>query len=208
MAGLNALAVDVKGQGNPEDVEAKQDKLNSHWASLHSKANDEQAKLDHALQTAEEFQQQHEAVSSQLGEFEQQLAECEPLATEVHHIKQQLEEHKEFQKHMQPHQQDIDALNESGLSIMKVCQPDDKIKVDDQLGDVNTRWDALTHQSIGRQQELEEALLAAGQFQEALDELLAWVSDKEASLHQAEGTTGDVEKLKLLLDKHKVSSIY
>lgn len=203
---LNGLAVEVKSQGNPEAVDAKQNKLNSRWANLRSKAEEEQGKLDHALQNAEELQQQHETISNKLEELEQQLAKCEPVGTEVHHIKQQLEEHKEFRKNMEPYQRDVDVLNESGLAIMKVCKPDDKTKVDDQLGDVNSRWNALTHQSAARQRELEEALLAAGQFQEALDELLTWVRDKEASLQNAEPTTGDVEKLKLLLDKHEVSS--
>ena len=205
---LNSLALDVKNQGNSEDVEAKQLKLNNRWVNLKSKADEEHVKLEHALQTAEEFQHQHETVYSAFAELEHQLAECQPIAMEVHHIKQQLEEHKEFQKQMEPHRADVNALNESALAIVKVCQPDDKTEVEDQLSDINSRWNDLNQRSVARQQKLEEALLSAGQFQEALDELLAWVRDREASLHDAEPTTGDVEKLKLLLDRLKASDGY
>lgn len=57
------------------------------------------------------------------------------------------------------------------------------------------------------QHKLEGALLALGQFQHALDELLAWLTHTEELLSGQKKTSGDPKAIEIELAKHHVSSL-
>lgn len=54
------------------------------------------------------------------------------------------------------------------------------------------------------QHKLEGALLALGQFQHALDELLAWLTHTEDLLSEQKKTCGDPKAIEIELAKHHV----
>lgn len=54
------------------------------------------------------------------------------------------------------------------------------------------------------QHKLEGGLLALGQFQHALDELLAWMSHTEELLNEQRKATGDHKAIEIELAKHHV----
>lgn len=56
------------------------------------------------------------------------------------------------------------------------------------------------------QHKLEGALLALGQFQHALDELLAWLTHTEELLSGQKKTSGDPKAIEIELAKHHVCS--
>lgn len=66
------------------------------------------------------------------------------------------------------------------------------------------RWDSLNSESIARLSSLEESLLSLGQFEEAYDELWAWLTDALQQLENTEPITGDPDAVATQLAKHKV----
>ena len=66
------------------------------------------------------------------------------------------------------------------------------------------RWDHLHSAAIARQSSLEESLLSLGQFEEAYDELWAWLTDALKQLAEMEPITGDPDAVAAQLSKHKV----
>lgn len=75
--------------------------------------------------------------------------------------------------------------------------------VQDMLNNLREKWNALCNRSIDRQRELEEDLLFAGQFKEAVDGLLKWLAEVEPSLSSDVGVYGDIDTVSGLVDKHK-----
>lgn len=65
-------------------------------------------------------------------------------------------------------------------------------------------WDSLDERIINRQHKLEGALLALGQFQHALDELLAWLTHTEGLLSEQKPVGGDPKAIEIELAKHHV----
>lgn len=59
---------------------------------------------------------------------------------------------------------------------------------------------------ISRQRNLEESLLFSGQFNEALQALLDWLSKAEPGLSEEQPVHGDIETVNNLIEAHKVSS--
>lgn len=57
-----------------------------------------------------------------------------------------------------------------------------------------------------RQRQLEEALLFAGQFSEALQALLDWLGKVEPTLGEDQPVHGDIDTVNNLMESHKVRS--
>ena len=102
----------------------------------------------------------------------------------------------------------VTTSNQHGQALMEMCRPDDVPVIQAQVKDMNDRWKALRVMVMGRQQKLEEALLALGQFQLALEELLAWINHTNQSLDKElqRKPHGDVRSIEVEMSKHKVSS--
>lgn len=114
-----------------------------------------------------------------------------------------------FQKELTPHQSEVTEVNQKGMVLNERCRPEDSDLVSAQLEEVNSRWDALHNASNERQHKLEEALLALGQFQLALEELLVWVRQTNTTLDEqlVKKVQGDVKFIEVELAKHKVDVI-
>lgn len=98
------------------------------------------------------------------------------------------------------------TANQHGQAVMEKCRPDDVPTVQAHVKEMNDRWKALRVIVMERQQKLEEALLALGQFQLALEELLAWINHTNQSLDRElqQKPTGDVKSIEVEMSKHKV----
>ena len=99
-------------------------------------------------------------------------------------------------------------VNQHGQALMEKCRPDDVKLIQGQLKEMNDRWKALRMTVIGRQQKLEEALLALGQFQLALEEFLAWINHTNQTLDREleKQMNGDVRSIEIEMSKHMGSS--
>jgi dystonin len=72
------------------------------------------------------------------------------------------------------------------------------------LAQVNRRWDDLLKGIVDRQRELENALLRLGQFQHALNELMAWIEKTNKTLDTLKPVFGDPQIIEVELAKLKV----
>src|SRR5262249_26694802 len=77
-------------------------------------------------------------------------------------------------------------------------------KIKGPLTQVNRRWDDLLKGIVERQRELENALLRLGQFQHALNELMAWIEKTNKSLDSLKPVFGDPQVIEIELAKLKV----
>ena len=71
--------------------------------------------------------------------------------------------------------------------------------------DHRARLEGLRSAAEARQSSLEESLLSLGQFEEAYEELWAWLTDAVRQLEDADPITGDPDTVAAQLARHKVS---
>ena len=89
-----------------------------------------------------------------------------------------------------------------------VAYPDaDTSDIDQAISDLNQRLLAMNQDLGNRQTKLENALLACGKFQDALQSLLDWLSAVEPSLSTETAVMGDPETVQILIDNHKVRKV-
>ncbi|KAL8172747.1 UNVERIFIED_CONTAM: hypothetical protein K2H54_016255, partial [Gekko kuhli] len=124
--------------------------------------------------------------------------------------------------------------HQAELLLKKVTEDSDKHTVQDPLSELKLLWETLENKIVSRQQQgvkqqevvgtaavlqggglvvvmvdddghkLEGALLALGQFQHALDELLTWLTHTEDLLNEQKPVGGDPKAIEIELAKHHV----
>ncbi|OXB76541.1 UNVERIFIED_CONTAM: hypothetical protein H355_004747 [Colinus virginianus] len=192
-----------------EEIDGLQEELetvlNSAWDALNKTWKERVDKLAEAMQAAVQYQDGLQAIFDWVDIAGIKLASMSPVGTDLETVKQQTEELKQFKTEAYQQQIEMERLNhQAELLLKKVTQESDKHTVQDPLTELKQLWHSLEEKIINRQHKLEGALLALGQFQHALDELLTWLTHTEDLLNEQKPVGGDPKAIEIELAKHHV----
>ncbi|XP_040105140.1 dystonin isoform X17 [Oryx dammah] len=202
---LGSELIAACGEPDKPIVKKSIDELNSAWDSLNKAWKDRVDRLEEAMQTAVQYQDGLQALFDWVDIAGGKLASMSPIGTDLETVKQQIEELKQFKSEAYQQQIEMERLNhQAELLVKKVTEESDKHTVQDPLMELKLIWDSLDERIINRQHKLEGALLALGQFQHALDELLAWLTHTEGLLSEQKPVGGDPKAIEIELAKHHV----
>ncbi|XP_039915934.1 dystonin isoform X11 [Hirundo rustica] len=193
------------GEPDKPIVNKSIDELNSAWDALNKTWKERVDKLGEAMQAAVQYQDGLQALFDWVDIAGSKLASMSPVGTDLETVKQQTEELKQFKTEAYQQQIEMERLNhQAELLLKKATQESDKHTVQDPLSELRLLWGSLEDKIISRQHKLEGALLALGQFQHALDELLAWLTHTEDLLNEQKPVGGDPKAIEIELAKHHV----
>lgn len=202
---LGSELITACGEPDKPIVKKSIDELNSAWDSLNKAWKDRIDKLKDAMQAAVQYQDGLQAIFDWVDIAGGKLASMSPIGTDLETVKQQIDELKQFKSEAYQQQIEMERLNhQAELLLKKVTEESDKHTVQDPLMELKLIWDSLDERIINRQHKLEGALLALGQFQHALDELLAWLTHTEGLLSEQKPVGGDPKAIEIELAKHHV----
>ncbi|XP_064173955.1 dystonin isoform X26 [Anguilla rostrata] len=193
--------------GEPDKPVIKKsiDEVNSAWETLDKTWKERVDRLEEAMQTAVQFQDGLQGMFDWLDIVESKLDSMSPVGTDLETVKQQIEELKEFKGEAYQLQIEMERLNhQGGLLLKKAVEEADRSAIQEPLSELKMLWDNLDEKTINRQHKLEGALLALGQFQHALDELLTWLTHTEELLNEQRKAGGDPKAIEIELAKHHV----
>ncbi|XP_055786173.1 dystonin-like isoform X12 [Salvelinus fontinalis] len=193
--------------GEPDKPVIKKsiDEVNSAWETLNKTWKERVDRLDEAMQAAMQFQDGLQGMFDWVDIVEHKLDSMSPVGTDLDTVKQQIEELKELKGEAYQLQIEMERLNhQAGLLLKKVTEEYDRCAIQEPMTELKMLWDNLDENIINRQHKLEGALLALGQFQHALDELLAWMSNTEELLNEQRKAAGDPKAIEIELAKHHV----
>ncbi|XP_069707562.1 dystonin isoform X8 [Phaenicophaeus curvirostris] len=193
------------GEPDKPIVNKSIDELNSAWDALNKTWKERVDKLVEAMQAAVQYQDGLQSIFDWVDIAGSKLASMSPVGTDLETVKQQTEELKQFKTEAYQQQIEMERLNhQAELLLKKATQESDKHTVQDPLSELKLMWDTLEGKIINRQHKLEGALLALGQFQHALDELLTWLTHTEDLLNEQKPVGGDPKAIEIELAKHHV----
>ncbi|XP_036623907.1 dystonin isoform X4 [Trichosurus vulpecula] len=202
---LGSELIAACGEPDKPIVNKSIDELNSAWDSLNKAWKDRVDRLDDAMQTAVQYQDGLQAIFDWVDIAGGKLASMSPIGTDLETVKQQIDELKQFKSEAYQQQIEMERLNhQADLLLKKVTEESDKHTVQDPLMELKLIWDSLDERIINRQHKLEGALLALGQFQHALDELMTWLTHTEDLLNEQKPVGGDPKAIEIELAKHHV----
>nr|AAK83383.1 bullous pemphigoid antigen 1-a [Mus musculus] len=202
---LGSELIAACGEPDKPIVKKSIDELNSAWDSLNKAWKDRVDRLEEAMQAAVQYQDGLQGIFDWVDIAGDKLATMSPIGTDLETVKQQIEELKQFKSEAYQQQMEMERLNhQAELLLKKVTEEADKHTVQDPLMELKLIWDSLDERIVSRQHKLEGALLALGQFQHALDELLAWLTHTKGLLSEQKPVGGDPKAIEIELAKHHV----
>ncbi|KAF0027404.1 hypothetical protein F2P81_020145 [Scophthalmus maximus] len=196
--------------GEPDKPVIKKsiDEVNSAWENLNKTWKERGERLEEAMQAAVQFQDGLQGMFDWVDIMESKLDSMSPVGTDLETVKQQIVELKEFKGESYQLQIEMERLNhQAGLLLKKVTEEADRCAIQEPMSELRMLWENLDEKIISRQHKLEGGLLALGQFQHALDELLAWMSHTEELLDEQRKAGGDPKAIEIELAKHHVLQV-
>uniref|UniRef100_A0A3Q0SXG4 Dystonin n=1 Tax=Amphilophus citrinellus TaxID=61819 RepID=A0A3Q0SXG4_AMPCI len=196
------------GEPDKPVIKKSLDEVNTAWENLNKTWKERGERLEEAMQAAVQFQDGLQGMFDWVDILESKLDSMSPVGTDLETVKQQIVELKEFKGEAYQLQIEMERLNhQAGLLLKKVTEEADRCAIQEPMSELKMLWDNLDEKIISRQHKLEGGLLALGQFQHALDELLAWMSHTEELLNEQKNTGGDPKAIEIELAKHNVLQI-
>ncbi|CAN9499905.1 unnamed protein product [Ophioblennius macclurei] len=196
------------GEPDKPVIKKSVDEVNSAWENLYKTWRERIDGLEEAMQAAVQFQDGLQGMFDWVDILESKLDSMSPVGTDLETVKQQIGELKEFKQEAYQLQIEMERLNhQAGLLLKKVTEESDRCAIQEPMSELKMLWDNMDEKIISRQHKLEGGLLALGQFQHALDELLAWMSHTEELLNEQRKACGDPKAIEIELAKHHVLQI-
>ncbi|XP_041644804.1 dystonin isoform X3 [Cheilinus undulatus] len=193
------------GEPDKPVIKKSLDEVNSAWENLNKTWKERVEGLEEAMQAAVQFQDGLQGMFDWVDILESKLDSMSPVGTDLETVKQQMVELKEFKGEAYQLQIEMERLNhQASLLLKKVTEESDRCAIQEPMSELKMLWDNLDEKIISRQHKLEGGLLALGQFQHALDELLAWMSNTEELLNEQRKAGGDPKAIEIELAKHHV----
>ncbi|KAF7667067.1 hypothetical protein LDENG_00080080 [Lucifuga dentata] len=196
------------GEPDKPVIKKSLDEVNTAWENLNKSWKERVERLEEAMQAAVQFQDGLQGMFDWVDILDSKLDSMSPVGTDLETVKQQIVELKEFKGEVYQLQIEMERLNhQAGLLLMKVKEEADRCAIQEPMSELRMLWENLDEKIISRQHKLEGGLLALGQFQHALDELLAWMSHTEDLLGEQRKAGGDPKAIEIELAKHHVLQI-
>ncbi|XP_068033392.1 plectin [Anomalospiza imberbis] len=208
LGGLEAVAARLKDFSRKQDGAVIQNLVlaaRERLGKVLQRAAERGAVLEEARKRSKQFSESRRLLLDWMDEVEQSLEVPQDAATSQEEIKCQLAEHKAFQKLLRAKRPVYEATLRSGRALREGARlPQDLQPLEELLGELKERWDALCSHAAERQHKLEESLLFSGKFTDALQALMDWLYRAEPQLSEDVPVGGDRDLVGDLMDKHKV----
>ncbi|XP_044737986.1 dystonin isoform X15 [Chrysoperla carnea] len=151
--------------------------------------------LEQALPLAEHFRETHVGLSAWLDDIEQQVTMLAMPALRPDLIAQQQDRNEMFLQSINEHKPLVEKLNKTGEALIKLCNEEDGIKIQELLDQDNERYNAIKIELRERQQALEDALQESSQFSDKLEGMLRALSNTADQVKSADPISANVPKI-------------
>ncbi|TGZ75570.1 hypothetical protein CRM22_000298 [Opisthorchis felineus] len=205
---LDRMGAQVQHNAQKQDVVLVKNLLSSvhnRWEQLLSRTAERTRQLNVGLKEAQTFLNNWTTLTEWLKEQLTCLEEqCGSVATRSERIAHQLTQHYEFQRALGARNVTFDSVRRYARYLRDRAPACDHQELDDMVNELKHLWNAVCTRSLDRQRMLEQALLSAGLYKEALQSLTEWLSGVEPQLseHQV-GYCGDVDTVEHLIEAHR-----
>jgi len=152
--------------------------------------------LEQALPLAQHFQESHFDLCGWLDDMERHVSMLAMPALRPELIAQQQDKNEMFLQSIAEHKPLVDKLNKTGEALIRLCNEEEGLKIQDIMDSDNARYGALRSELRQRQQALEKALQETSQFSDKLEGMLRALQNTAEQVSGAEPISAHPPKIR------------
>uniref|UniRef100_T1IVF3 Dystonin n=1 Tax=Strigamia maritima TaxID=126957 RepID=T1IVF3_STRMM len=179
-----------------QDIKKKLDKLNKLWDQIQFVTGDRGKSLEDAMDVADRFWDELNAVMNALKELQDSLVSQEPAAVEPQAIQQQQEALHELKQEIDQTKPEVEQCMKTGQKLMTLCGEPDKPEVKKNMEDLDHAWENVTTLYARREQNLIEAMEKAMTFHDTLQNILEFLETAEEKFGNLGPLGSDIDAVK------------
>ncbi|CAL1610620.1 unnamed protein product [Knipowitschia caucasica] len=179
--------------------------LKDTWDTVNGKSMERQHKLEEALLFSGRFTDALQALNDWLYRAEPQLSEEAPVGGDKDLVNNLIDKHKAFQKELGKRAGCIKTLKRSVRDLTRSSTADAHW-LQEQMDELESRWDAVCKLSVNKQDRLEAALQQAGMFDNLVHSFMEHLTEAERAL-KCGSLPEEEEALRSFYEQHKESII-
>ncbi|KAK7887153.1 hypothetical protein WMY93_026774 [Mugilogobius chulae] len=177
--------------------------LKDTWDTINGKSMERQHKLEEALLFSGRFTDALQALNDWLYRAEPQLAEETPVGGDKDMVNNLLDKHKAFQKELGKRASCIKTLKRSVRDLTRSSTADANW-LQEQMDELESRWDSVCKLSVSKQDRLEAALQQALKFDSLVHSFMEHLTEAERALKYG-FLPEEEEALRTFYEQHKES---
>ncbi|XP_018416047.1 PREDICTED: dystonin isoform X2 [Nanorana parkeri] len=188
--------------GIKRDLEA----LRKQCSKLLDRAKFREENIDGTVTRMNDFYKTLKEFVDELGKVEDHEESQGPVGMETDVINHQLSIFTAFQKEeIEPIQTRLQEVNWLGQGLVQSAAKNTSTQnLENDLEEVNTRWNTLNKKVVQRAAQLQEALLQCGRFQDALESILSWLADTEDLVTNQKLPSAEFKVVKAQIQEQKL----
>lgn len=180
--------------------------MKHRWDSIHAKLNERKNALDQALKESKAFYDGWTSLTNWLRDNQAEVEKVEAdlgSSSDPSKIKAALEKIQKIQRALTAKQQEYDSLLQSGKNLISKAPKSDEPELKQMINELKELWQVNCTKTVNAQRKLEEILMVAGQFNEALNAILDWLKKSKSKFTDESRVHGDIDTVSNLNDQHK-----
>ncbi|XP_076827738.1 microtubule-actin cross-linking factor 1, isoforms 6/7 [Brachyhypopomus gauderio] len=186
-------------------LQEQMEELEERWENVCKLSVSRQARLEAALQQAEEFDGMVHSFLDHLADVERTL-KYGTLPEEEEQLLAVRTQHQESMKSLSSRQEMLERIQSLGEEILNSCHPDSVITIKSWISVTKTRYEEVQVWAQQQAERIQTSLSALEAEREELQCLLDWISSAEESLNlrEQEPLPDNVEQISELIVQHMI----
>ncbi|XP_047739188.1 dystonin [Hyalella azteca] len=168
-----------KGSEDASQTQKKLQELNKKWENLQDKAIGKQTDLENALREAQIFNAEVQDLILWLGDIDQAISASKPVGGLPETAKEQLLRFMEIFDDLEDNRSKVESTLQQGQDYLKRSREGAATNLNHGLRTLKSKWESVLNRANDKKIKLEIALKEATEFDEALQQFVAWLTEAE-----------------------------
>merc|ERR1719384_1164290 len=177
--------------------------LKNKWLTVCNLSVEKQRLLEQALLLSGQFKDALKALMDWLNKMAASMDDKSPVHGDLDTVMSLDEKHKNFIADLEGRTEQYESLTKTAEELLESADREDKVKINQQLTEMNSSWDNVWQLTNNKSSRLKDALREAEELHKSVNMLLEWLSDAEMKLRFSGPLPEDEDEVQRQIDEHE-----
>ena len=188
---------------NTSGIENDLEKMNELWNNLKQAIAERDRKLDQAILQSGKYGEAINGLMSWMDEMEDMMANQKPPSADYKVVKAQIQEQKFVEKLINDRKGAVASLIKTGQEIAANADPSERRRIENEIGQLQDRYETLNVKCADRMALLEDAMKMAKEYADKIGPIEKWLDKTEKKIKEMETVPTEEDQIQKRIREHE-----